>query len=126
VLILGSLLVVSNSIRASIDRRREEIEILKLVGATTAMIRRPFVLEGAFLGALATFAAVGLSYLFYLWELQVVSENLAFTNVASQFQFLAPVTLASVAAGGILLGALGSYVCVFKISSASQPGSATR
>lgn len=126
VLILGSLLVVSNSIRASIDRRREEIEILKLVGATTTMIRRPFVVEGAFLGALATGLAVGLSYLFYLWEVQVISENLAFTNIASQFRFLPPVALVAIAVAGTMLGAFGSYACIFKISANTPPGGGPR
>lgn len=119
ILILGSLLVVSNSIRASIDRRREEVEILKLVGATNGSIRRPFVYEGAFMGVTAATLSLIFSFGFYLWEIRVVGENLAFSNVASQFRFLSPMICLGVVLGGTLLGAIGSYACVFRFSSSA-------
>ncbi len=52
--ILMALLVVFNSIRVTIYTRREEIEIMKLVGASSWYIRWPFVLEGALYGVFAT------------------------------------------------------------------------
>jgi cell division transport system permease protein len=51
-LILASVLLVSNTIRLSLFARRREVEVMKLVGATDWFIRWPFVIEGVFLGAL--------------------------------------------------------------------------
>lgn len=53
ILISGGLFVVANSIRTSVMQRREEIEILELIGATAGMIRKPYIFEGAMMGALA-------------------------------------------------------------------------
>jgi len=57
-LILASVLLVSNTIRLSLFARRREVEVMKLVGATDWFIRWPFVLEGVFLGALGGVLAV--------------------------------------------------------------------
>jgi len=50
--------VVSSTIRLTLERRRIEVEILKLVGATDAYVRRPFVLEGAAQGGIGAAAAL--------------------------------------------------------------------
>ncbi|MDE7278335.1 MAG: ABC transporter permease, partial [Oscillospiraceae bacterium] len=52
-LILVSLVIISNAARASVDIRKREIAIMKLVGATNTFIKVPFFVEGMFLGALA-------------------------------------------------------------------------
>lgn len=57
---LGVLLVTGNTIRLAVQNRREEIEVQKLVGATDAFIRRPFLYSGFFQGALAGALAWGL------------------------------------------------------------------
>jgi cell division transport system permease protein len=57
-LILASILLVSNTIRLSLFARRREVEVMKLVGATDWFIRWPFVLEGVFLGALGGVLAI--------------------------------------------------------------------
>ena len=57
-LILASVLLVSNTIRLSLFARRREVEVMKLVGATDWFIRWPFVLEGVFLGALGGVLAI--------------------------------------------------------------------
>ena len=54
----GALLIVGNTIRALVHQHRDEIEVLKLVGATDAYIRRPFLYGGAIHGFLAGVAAV--------------------------------------------------------------------
>jgi cell division transport system permease protein len=59
-LVLASVLLISNTIRLSLFSRRREIEVMKLVGATDWFIRWPFVLEGLFLGALGGAGAIGL------------------------------------------------------------------
>ena len=51
-LVLASVLLISNTIRLSLFARRREVEVMKLVGATDWFIRWPFVIEGIMLGAL--------------------------------------------------------------------------
>ncbi|MHB8233264.1 MAG: cell division protein FtsX [Solirubrobacteraceae bacterium] len=59
-LVVASILLISNTIRLSLFSRRREVEVMKLVGATDWFIRWPFVLEGVFLGAIGGAAAIGL------------------------------------------------------------------
>jgi cell division transport system permease protein len=59
-LILASILLVSNTIRLSLFARRREVEVMKLVGATDWFIRWPFVIEGVIVGALGGLMAIGL------------------------------------------------------------------
>ncbi len=57
-LVIASILLISNTIRLSLFSRRREIEVMKLVGATDWFIRWPFMIEGVFLGALGGVAAI--------------------------------------------------------------------
>ena len=57
-LVLASVLLVSNTIRLSLFSRRREVEVMKLVGATDWFIRWPFMIEGVVLGALGGLMAV--------------------------------------------------------------------
>ena len=57
-LVLASVLLISNTIRLSLFARRREVEVMKLVGATDWFIRWPFVIEGVMLGALGGVLAV--------------------------------------------------------------------
>jgi cell division transport system permease protein len=57
-LVVASVLLVSNTIRLSLFSRRREVEVMKLVGATNWFIRWPFVIEGILLGALGGTVAI--------------------------------------------------------------------
>ena len=57
-LVIASILLISNTIRLSLFSRRREIHVMKLVGATDGFIRWPFVLEGIIVGALGALLAV--------------------------------------------------------------------
>lgn len=57
-LVIASILLISNTIRLSLFSRRREIQVMKLVGATDGFIRWPFVLEGVIVGALGALLAV--------------------------------------------------------------------
>ncbi len=59
-LILASILLISNTIRLSLFARRREVEVMKLVGATDWFLRWPFVIEGIIVGALGGVLAIGL------------------------------------------------------------------
>jgi cell division transport system permease protein len=57
-LVIASILLISNTIRLSVFSRRREVQVMKLVGATDGFIRWPFVLEGIIVGALGALLAV--------------------------------------------------------------------
>lgn len=59
-LVVASILLISNTIRLSLFSRRREVEVMKLVGATDWFIRWPFVIEGVVLGALGGVLAIAL------------------------------------------------------------------
>jgi cell division transport system permease protein len=94
--------VVSSTIRLSLERRRIEVEVLKLVGATDDYVRRPFVFEGAAQGAIgALLATLLLGVLFVIVRVQV--DPALFTLLGIQPLFLPWfVALALVLLGGLL------------------------
>ena len=106
-----TLFVIVNTIRLAVYARRQEIEIMKLVGATDWFIRWPFVLEGVLcglLGALLTSALIGAAY----GPMQVRFLSLVqFLPVNLEPAF--PLRLAGLtAAVGVTIGAAGSFISV--------------
>jgi cell division transport system permease protein len=92
-----------------LHRRRAEVEVLKLVGATDAFVRRPFVVEGATQGAAGAVAAlVLLGVLFLVVRGRFDSELAALFGVTPTF-LPWPVALGMIALGGAL-GALTAIV----------------
>lgn len=111
------ILIISNSIRANIENKRAEIEILELVGATNRMIQRPFVKEGALLGLTAGFCGLGLAFLFYIFLRERFLSSPIFNGLQQQVEFLEPGALILLLILSAILGSLGSYVCVRKINT---------
>ena len=123
ILLAGGLFVVGNSIRTSISARREEIEILELVGATSSMIRRPFVTEGLIMGALAAAFALSLNLVLHFWQKSVMAKSLVLSRIVPLVSFLDVLTVIAFLVIGAGLGALGAWLTVRKINdgwSASQ------
>jgi cell division transport system permease protein len=104
------LFIIVNTIRLAVFARSEEIEVMRLVGASDAFIRWPFVFEGAFVGLLG--AAVTLAVL------AVAADPLGkfmfdfFRVLPLHFGSLARDLLVLVLGAGIGLGVLGSWVSV--------------
>ena len=101
--------VVASTIRLSLQRRRIEVEILKLVGATDSYVRRPLVLEGAAQGALGSALAIAVLGVLYL----VVRSHLDASLVAllgTAPSFLPWPTLVLGVALGTGLGALAAFM----------------
>ena len=65
VLLAVSLLIISNTVKLSVYDRRDEIAIMKMVGATNGFIKMPFVVEGFFLGSIGAILAFGLEWVMY-------------------------------------------------------------
>lgn len=111
-LALAVLLIVGNTIRLSVQNRRDEIEVVKLVGATDAFIRRPFLYTGLWYGLLAGLTCWVILYLSLIW-LQDPVANLA-GLYQSQFRISGLNWQQSLQLIGIScgLGLLGSWLSV--------------
>lgn len=116
IIFCAALFVLSNVIRASVQSRRQEIEVLELIGATPAMIRRPFMVEGALIGLVSSVLAVGACYFSYANALRFFENELRFLQLSQHLQFLGIGLVVGFCLAGTLLGALGSYLCVRQIN----------
>ena len=104
------LFIIVNTIRLAVVARAEEIEIMRLVGASDAFIRWPFVFEGAFVGLLGALITLGL---LVLAADPLSRAMVGFFNVLPlQLGSLGRDTAAIVLATGLGLGVLGSWVSV--------------
>lgn len=117
VVLAAVISVVSSTIRLALQRRRIEVEVLKLVGATDDYVRRPYVVEGAVQGAMgATLALVLLGGLFAI--VQSHFDASLSTLVGMTPSFLPWTVALSLIASGAVLGALAALVSVRKLLSA--------
>ena len=113
-LCLGTVLIVSNTIRLTVYARRDEIEIMTLVGATGAFVRAPFVLEGAIQGILGGLLA-GLSLIALEEALRVgIERGLSYAYGQIALSFVPIEYLGYLIAAGFGLGLLGSVLAVGK------------
>ncbi len=109
--IVCSFAVVSNTIRLSVAHRRDEIEMLRMCGATDAFVRGPFVLEGTLQGlsaALLALLLLGGAYLALHGQFDAALAPLSGMKVA----FLSPLVALAIPLAGGALGALGSAVSI--------------
>lgn len=106
-----SLFIIVNTTRIAMYARRQEIEVMKLVGATDWFVRWPFIFEGMFLGLLGSLVTAALVGLGYRPMLERISALLTFLPLAFDPQFL-PRLLLLLFGAGILVGGLGSYISV--------------
>ena len=110
VLGLAALLIVANTIRLAVYARRDELEILALVGASRAVVGIPFVLEGALQGTAGGVLALGLLYGLFRLLLPAVGPELALVLGFAEPRFLPPAGMLALVAAGAALGLLGSLL----------------
>lgn len=105
-LVVASILLISNTIRLSLFSRRREVEVMKLVGATDSFIRWPFVIEGVFLGALGGILAVALLLVGKIAFVDPLAADFALIAAPQTIQFglLAAILLSA----SVLVSAAGS------------------
>ena len=116
VLILGtaSLLIVANTIKLTVYARRQEIEIMKLVGATNWFIRIPFLIEGFLQGLMGAALAIGILMMGYHVLIGEVARIAPFIQVISDTGELTKLSL-QIALLGVVLGLLGSLLSLRRI-----------
>ena len=117
VLFLVSLFLISNTVVVGISVRKEEISIMRLIGAKDFVVRSPFVIEGMMIGILGS--VLPLVAIYYLYGLimdytaehfAVLSDMLKFITVEELFMQLVPISLIL----GVGIGFFGSFFTVRK------------
>jgi cell division transport system permease protein len=118
---LAVLLITGNTIRLEIQNRREEIEITKLIGATGAFIRRPFLYGGLWYGISGAVLAAVLVELAFLQLRQPVRHLAGLYQSGFSLQTLSFTENLSLLATGALLGLLGAWLAVSRHLAAIEP-----
>ena len=105
---LVAIMVIGNSIRLTIDSRRHEIAIMKLVGATDGLIVGPFLMEGVVLGVLGGLFGAGMVVGLYTWVVGGLESALPFIPVARINMDTAGRMLGIMLTTGVAVGVVGS------------------
>lgn len=111
-LVLAVVFIVSNTIQLTVYSRRDELEIMSLVGATRPFIKAPFLLEGLIQGIVGGTLALTLLGSLYLLFLHNAGNFLSFNPVTAELAFLSPMYCTVLVLAGALLGFLGSLAAV--------------
>ncbi len=115
ILLVVSLLIISNTVKLAMYDRRDEIAIMKMVGATNAFIRLPFQVEGFTLGMIGALLAFGLEWVIYDALTIRISEidSLQLFKLVEFQELLIPM-VATFAAAGLFVGIVGSWTSIRK------------
>lgn len=118
IILLGvSIFLITNTVVIGVTVRKDEISIMKLIGATDAFVNAPFIVEGVAIGFIGSLIPLLINYLMYdrvvnyvLTKFSILNNILAFLPVESVFRILMPVTLLV----GVGIGFLGSWLALRK------------
>lgn len=119
---LAIVVIIGNTIRLDVENRRDEIEVVKLIGASDGFVRRPFLWSGLWFGLLGGLAAVGLVQ----WGLHLLDAPVA--RLAGLYAGNVDLTRLSfgealaVIGIGVLLGLVGSWFAATRRMRAIEPG----
>ncbi|MBN2135965.1 MAG: ABC transporter permease [Acidobacteria bacterium] len=108
ILVLAAISTTSNVIRMTITSRKDEIEIMRLVGASNSFIKGPFFFEGLIQGLLAGGFAVIMLYLLYDVTSNYIKTSAGMFFTFMDLQFLSDIHIVVFLIGGMLVGTLGS------------------
>jgi cell division transport system permease protein len=112
VLALATLLIITNTIRLAVYARRDELEILALVGASRTFLRVPFLIEGLLQGAVGGLLGVGLLFAVFHVAVPQLRDALELFLGWSDPAFLSPRNVGILVAGGAAFGFTGAAAAV--------------
>lgn len=117
ILLCVAVFLISNTVMVGIAVRKEEIGIMKLIGATDFFVRAPFVVEGILIGLIGSILPLVVLYFLYsrlivyiMDKFNFLSSMLSFLSVGTVFRTLAPVGLIL----GVGIGFMGSFTTIRK------------
>ena len=115
ILLIVSLLIISNTVKLAMYDRKNEIAIMKMVGATNGFIRFPFVVQGFFLGIIGAALAFGAEWFLYDGLVKKIAEvdALGLFNFVPFNELLLPMVIVFGAAG-LFVGIFGSISAIRK------------
>ncbi len=113
ILMIISLVIVSNTIRVTMYNRKLEISIMKAVGATDAFVRIPFIVEGMIIGLISAVISEVLLYFCYRVATETIIGTLGTTDIV-KYSEMALILFALFAGIGIFAGVLGSAIMIGK------------
>ena len=115
ILLIVSLLIISNTVKLAMYDRKNEIAIMKMVGATNGFIRFPFMVQGFFLGIIGAALAFGCEWFLYDGLVTNIAEvdALGLFNFVPFDQLLVPMVVVFGAAG-LFVGVFGSISAIRK------------
>lgn len=115
ILLVVSLLIISNTVKLSMYDRKDEIAIMKMVGATNGFIKMPFVVEGFFLGIIGAGIAFAIEWLIYDALIVKIGEvdALGLFNFVPFVDLLVPMVV-TFSAAGLFVGIVGSLTSIRK------------
>lgn len=116
IMLLGGVFVVGNGLRSAVAHRREEIEILELVGATYNMIRRPYVIDGMFTGFLSGCLALVFSSVIFRLGVDAMQSQISFLALNSEIKFLSVSWMLTVISASTVFGFFGSYLSIRQLN----------
>ena len=115
VLLVISLLIISNTVKLAMYDRKDEIAIMKMVGATNGFIRLPFIVEGFSLGMMGAILAFGLEWVGYDALVEKIGgvDSLQLFSFVPFDELLIPM-VATFGAAGMFVGIVGSWTSIRK------------
>lgn len=114
-LLFAALFIVSNTIRLTQYARRDELEVMSLVGATSMFIKAPFLIEGAIQGVLGGLLAIGAAFILFRLFLHEGLASLLLSSASGSIVFLPLWFQGFLVAAGIFLGFFGSLMSLRKL-----------
>jgi len=115
ILLAVSIFLISTTVTMGISVRKEEISIMRLIGATDYFIRGPFIVEGVIIGVIGATLPLGVLYVIYgkvvtsiMSRFNTLANVLNFLDIQTVFDTLVPLSLGI----GIGIGFIGSYLTV--------------
>lgn len=113
ILLLVAIFIISNTIKLSVFARKDEIHIMKYVGATAAFVRQPFILEGiltGIIGGTISLVLIGFGYTYIIKFMKDFLDIFDLIPFAEILPFMVSTTLIF----GVLMGAVGSAIALAK------------
>ena len=107
-LFLAALFIITNTIKLTIYSRKEEIEILKLVGATNRFVKIPFMIEGSIQGLLGGAVALFILFLAYIIAITRIDISIGFASLT--IVFLSPQIILFLLLMSVIIGFIGSTI----------------